>query len=557
MKKFFKGLLITLVVLIVLPIALIFIFLFDTGRMSVKYDESFTTENWSKNMVVDSLDLASSEKVARFAVSEEDINNIIYSSIKDNKELQKYLTQLAIDIKDDSYVLNVSGKLYFFETRAKLTATLSKEIVVSNEGEEEAFVLSIDKMTLGRLTHLKQVVMFFLQRFVNNQTMDALTASLKLHTDLQNSRMFIYTKDLRDMINQGINGGAGTSEFYFAFINDFLDMNLVKIDFYGDESLKVDINLEPLTGNDYDASLGENVYYPMNYESTTTKLTVNGEERKLSLDTIRDALVALLDKNDIHMNEVSQVSDYLFQGYKITNVPDADLSSIGIPVKEAYPGFALVDSSSIDTMLKNAVSTFDGYDPMVNSFDIAKLKESEINLFLKSQSALGHKYFLHRELGDGKNKINYIAIDNAYMNIYDNHAIISIGLNINGLETIVTLKMLLDENNAEPNKLVYLPEKLYFGKEEKNLNVSPDTQDVIFDTLADAMHESSFKFERSGKLTISFDSLVNAAINSIDTSNPVMAQYKTFLRDNADISVVVEGDNVTDNSTVKIQATRR
>lgn len=556
MKKFLKGLLITLVVLIILPIALIFIFLFDTSRMQTKLDENFVTENWSKNLVVDSLDVTATEKKIRFGVSEEDINNIIYAAIKDNKELQKYLTQLAIDIQKDSYTLNVSGKLFFFETRAKLTAKISKEIVTSEAGEKEAFVLSINKMSLGRLTQLKQVIMFFLQRFVNNQTLDALTASLKIHSDLKNSKMFIYTDDLRDMINNGVNGGEGTQEFYFSFINDFLDLNLVNIDFYGGDAMTIDINIEPLTGNDYDASVGENVYYPMRYEDTTTKLTFNGEERKLSLDTIRDAIVYLLDRNEIQLNEISAISDYLYQGYKITNVPDADLSSIGIPAKEAYPGFALVAQSSIDDTFKNAITTFDGYNPSINSFDIARLTEGEINLFLKSQSALGNKYLLQREISDGKHKISYIAVDNAYMNIFGDNAAISVGLNLNGLETLITMKMKLDQENTSSDKLVYIPEKVYFGKEAENLAISDDTKRVIFETLSDAMYESTFRFDRDGKMTISFNSIINSAINAIPTTDPLMAQYKSFLQNDATFSIAVEGDNVTDNSVVKIQATR-
>ena len=329
MKKFFKGLLITLVVLIILPIALLFIFVFDTGRMAVTYDDNFTQEAMTKKLAVDSLDHTVDEKLVKFSLTEQDINNYIYAAIKDNDKLNKYLTQLAIDIKDDSYVLNVSGKAWFFETRAKLTTTLSKETVVSADGEKEAFVLTVKKMTLGRLTKLKEVISFFLSRYINNETIDALTAAIHLHSDLKNSKLFIYTEDLREMINKGISGGSGSSDFYFSFINDFLDLNLIKIDFYGGESLSIDVNLERLTGNDYDASLGENVYYPMNYDATTTKLTINGEEKKLSLDVIREALVSLMNQQLINTSNLNAVSDYLFRGYNGTNAPEANLTSIG------------------------------------------------------------------------------------------------------------------------------------------------------------------------------------------------------------------------------------
>ena len=560
MKKFFKGLLLTLVVLIILPIALLFIFVFDTGKMAVTYDDNFTQEAMSKKLVVDSLDNTVADKKVEFSISEQDINNYIHAAIKDNTLLNKYLTQLAIDIKEDSYVLNVSGKAWFFETRAKLTTTLSKETVVSADGEKEAFVLTVKKMTLGRLTKLKEVISFFLSRFINNETIDALTNSIHLHSDLKNSKLFIYTSDLREMINKGISGGSGTSDFYFSFINDFLDLNLINIDFYGGESLNIDVNLERLTGNDYDASLGENVYYPMNYDATTTKLLINGEEKKLSLDVIREALVYLMNQPNptVNMSNINLVSAFLFNGYNGTNVVNGvDLSPIGITVPETYRGFNLVTSEDIDTILANASSTFDGYSMSLNSFDIAKLKESEINLFMKAQSALGHKFFLQREVSDGQNKINYIALDNAYMNLYGDAAIISVGLNINGLETWTTLKMDADLANTDTHKLVYKPGNLYFGKASENLTVSEESRKVIYETLAEAVDQSSFRFDRDGTMTISFDSLLTNAINGIDTSNPIMSQYKTFLQNNADISVTIEGDAVTDNSSVKIQAVRR
>ena len=554
MKKFFRGLIITLVVLIILPIALVFIFLFDTGKMKVTYDDNFQMEKWSQALVVDSLDNTETQKKAKFTVTEADINNMLYSGIKDNSQIQKYLTQFAIDIQEDAYTLNVSGKFYFFETRAKLTAKLSKDEI---DGKN-AFILSVDKMSVGRLTQLKPIVMFFLNRFLTDDTLDALTANIKLHTDLANSRLYIYTEDLRDMINQGIGGGSGTSDFYFAFINDFLDMNLVTFDFYGGDSLTVDVNLEPLTGNDYDASAGDNVYYPMHYEDTTTKLTINGEQKQLSLNVIREAVTYLMNEGEITTANVAPVSSYLFEGANGSNVPSCDLSKIGILAPDTYPGFALVPASSIDDMLKNAVSSFDSYstDLSINSFNIASLKESDINLFLKSQSCFGMKYFLSREVSEGDYKVNYIALDNAYMNIYGNDAIISIGLNINGLETIITLKMVIDEENHDTSKLVYKADKVYFGKESENLAISNDTKDVIFEALAEAVNQSSFKFDRQGKMTISFDALVTTAANSVDTSTPIGLAYKSFLQSSADFSVEVDGNAVTDNSSIKIVASR-
>lgn len=59
-------------------------------------------------------------------------------------------------------------------------------------------------------------------------------------------------------------------------------------------------------------------------------------------------------------------------------------------------------------------------------------------------------------------------------------------------------------------------------------------------------------------MTISFDAFIDDAINSINTGNPTYDNlYKSFLQNDADFSIVVEGDEVTDNSVVKITATRQ
>ena len=559
MKKFFITLIVLLVIFIVLPVALAFILFFDTGKMSVTYDESFSKENMSQSLVVDSLDYTVSEKVAKFSVTENDINNMIHDAIKDNADFNKYITQLAVDITNDSYVINLSGKFSIFETRAKLTAELSKMYVSYKGNEKEAYVFTIKGMSLGRVSGIKNVVMFFLKQFLNNATLDTLTANLKLHTDLENSRIFIYASDLRDLINEAVTGeNGGTSEFYFTFVNDFLDHGLLELNYYDNDAFTVNIKLDKLTGNDYGE--GEYVYYNMPYEKTTTKLTINNVEKKLSLDTIREAIVSLLDDKLITVNQMNSVSEYLFNGYHDSNAPTCSLASIGINNKETYQGFNLVSASSIDETFKDAVADFDGYDALKKSFDIVNLNESDINNYLKTRNLFGNKFFLQREIENGKNKVNYIALDNAYINFLSDKAVFSAGLNINGLETIITMPMNLDETNSSGTSLVYSPEQLYFGATPTNgvkLTLKPTTQQVIFKTLKDAMNgdsDKSFTFSENGQLTIDFDAIVNEAINGIGAGK---AAYKAFLQNpltQFDIKVV--GESITDNSVIRISASQ-
>lgn len=528
--------------------------------MKVKYDKDFNQDKWTESLVVDSLDHTVDQKVAKFSVSESDINNMIYAGIKDNDELNKYLTQLAVDIQKDSYVFNISGKFYFFETRAQITVTVSKKTIKKNGQEAEAYVFKIKNVTLGRLTHLKEVIMFFLKQFLNNSMLDGMTKSLNIHTDLNNEYMYIYASDLRDMLNQAVGAGDGVSEFYFTFINDFLDHNLLEFNFYDNEAMSINIKLDPLTGNDYGE--GQYVAYNMPYDNTLTQLTINGEQKKLSLDVIKEALVVLLNERKMAPNQLAIVSDFLFNGYRPGVIPaDMDLTPIGIIDKTTYAGFNLMSPVSMDELLTDSVASFADYDDAINSFDIVNIKEEDVNNYLRTQSMLGNKYFLHRETTDGGNKVSYIALDNAYINLLSNKAIITAGLNINGLETIVTLPMLLDEASSSGTKLVYDAETLYYGATQENgekLTLQEDTQKLIFDTLKDSVKDDSFFFVGDGKLTIDFGAVIGGAISAVNTGNPIYdAAYKEFLGNHADYQIQVVGDNVEDNSTINIKANRR
>ena len=553
MKKFFRTLIILLVIFVILPVAFVFIFIYDTSKMSVRYDKDFNKEEWAKSLVVDSLDNTKTEKIARFEASEQDINNIIHTSLKGNTEFNKYVSQLAVDITNDSYVLNLSGKWGFFETRTKLTAKLQKMIVTNNGIEEEAYVLSVDKISLGRLPQLKDVVMFFLRQFLNSSTIDTLASSLKVHTDLKNACIFIYASDLRDLLSESMkNQNGGQSEFYFTFINDFLDHNLLKFNFYNDNKFTVDIELEKLTGNDYGS--GEYVYdkYKMPYETTTTKLTINGEEKTLSLDVIRDAMVSLLNNGLIAPDKMSKVSDYLFNGYQGDNAPACDLSSIGITNKTTYKGFD-IEEKSMDDLFKTDISSFDEYNLTDPSFEIANIHELDVNDYMKSQNMLGMKYFLYREVEEGQYKVNYIALDNAYINLLSDKAILSAGLNLNGLETFVTVPMHIYAGNEDKTVLMYEADQLYFGgtnEEGKKLYLSAETEELIFETLQAAIKDGTFSFSDEGILTIDFKAIINEAKNLVTD-----AAYKTFLNV-ASFEAKVEGANVTDNSVIKIIATR-
>ena len=556
-KKSKKGLIIVLsiifVIFFLIP-GLAFFLVYDGSTMKIKYDENFSAEKWGEALATDSLDYTVSEEAIKFSVSEKDINNMLYSSYKDSEELRKYLTQIAVDIKSSSYVFSVSGKFGFFKTRITLTAKLEKKKMDNHGSEEDAYVFTIKGASLGKLGFLKGAVISILKNSFSSSDSIDVGSNIKIHTDFDHSRLYIFASDLRELITSSLSGDSGgTSDFYTSFINDFLDNNLVEIDFYSNESFSVKVKLNELKGNDYGE--GQYVCYNMPYENTTTKLTIKGEQKKLSLDVIRDALVSLLDDHLIQENEMNAVSEYLFNGYHDDNAPSCSLQSIGINDKLTYRGFNVATDISIDDLITNSVSSFDGYSALLNSFDLANLKESDINAFLHTQNLFGNKFFLTREVDEGGYKSSYIAFDNAYLNLTSEGAIVTAGININGLETIITILMDLDEANSTGPKLAFDTREIYFGDTDENgdrISATGGTKNLLFTTLTQAANTDSFSFSPEGKLTMDFSALITQGINQIVTD----PEYKAFMEHNAKYSVRVVGDNVTDNSVVRLTAKR-
>lgn len=547
-------LLVVFLVLFVFPPAFVFIFIYDTSKMKVTYDEAFDSDKWAESLVMDSLDNTVSEGAAKFSISESDVNNMLYQSYKDSEEMQQFVKQIAIDVKKNSYVFSISASLGFFNTRIQIVTNLSKGQVENRNGSlEDAYIFTIKDVVLGKVPGLKPLVMSILKQSIGDSFSSG-DSQFEIHADLDHSRLYVFASDLRNMIGNALGGGSGSSNFYTSFIYDFLDNDLVDVDFYSNEALTIKVQLDKLTGNDYDE--GQYVCYNMPYENTTTKLTINNQQRKLSLDTIREALVSLMDQGLIEESNLNLVSEYLFNGYHDDNAPDCDLNSIGITDKNTYQGFNVVTPLSVDDLIRNSVSSFDGYSPILTSFDIADLKEDDVNTFLHSQNLFGNKFFLTREVSDGKYKTSYIALDNAYINLTSNGAVISAGLNINGLETMVTMLMDIDAENSKNAKLAYTVNEIYYGStdgEGNRITANDSTKGLLFQTLKNSVSSEAFTFTEDGLFIMDFSDLITQGVNLIGAGQE---EYRDFLLNGAKFSVKVVGDDITDNSVIRVTASR-
>lgn len=556
-KKSKAGLIIFLIFLtifIIIP-GVLLLLIYDNGMMNITYDEAFNNEKFSQSLVNDSLDNVAETGYAEFSVSESDLNNIIYSSYKDNDQVRKYVKQVAVDIKDDEYVFYLSAEVFnFYKTRVKLVTKFEKAMVEDEGGvNKEAYVFTIKSASLGKLP-VKDLATFLLKKFAGDNIKNLFhDTPLKLNIDLDKSRLYIFTEDFASIVDTALaNGSSDYGEFLHAIISDFLKSQLLEIGTFGNEALTARIKLDEITGNDYGE--GQYVYYKMPYETTTTKLTVNNQQKQLSLETIKEALVVLLNDGLITKEKLNDVSEYLFNGYHDNNAPDCSLNIIGINNKETYKGFNLPLGYSVTDIIQNGIVTFTDFDTSLNSFNIANLTEKDVNDYLHSQYVFGNKFFLTSEVETGKYKTSYVALDNTYINFTEDGAVLSVGLNINGLETILTMLMDYDTSLSNGTKLVYDTNELYFGatkEDDSRVSASAGTKSLIFKTLKGSITDEAFVFSEDGKLTIDFSQVINTAVNSLPAG-----PYKSFLQSQSTLGVEVEGNTIAENTVIKVIASR-
>ena len=76
---------------------------------------------------------------------------------------------------------------------------------------------------------------------------------------------------------------------------------------------------------------------------------------------------------------------------------------------------------------------------------------------------------------------------------------------------------------------------------------------MLFQTLKNSVNSEAFTFTEDGLFIMDFSDLITQGINLIGAGQE---EYRYFLLSGAKYSVKVVGDNVTDNSVIRVTASR-
>jgi hypothetical protein len=340
-----------------------------------------------------------------------------------------------------------------------------------------------------------------------------------------------------DMINDlktKMESGSSDQNLYFALLDDFLNDGLLGFDFYSNSKATIGVDLTQVHTNA--------TYCP------------SGRVVPNDLGHYRDQLKTLMDAGKIDINEDAEeyVFDFLVRGYAhcgsdarhyLTSAT-RDFSSIGINDITTYTGPLDYNVPTIPSLVEADVKAAGSSG--FSSPTISSLSEEEITAYLITTKIYGYSYILSRE-NDAKNgyKVNYIAVDDFYSEIVDDHLYLIVGVNMNGYETSIIFDT-AQVKNSEEYKITLATSKVYYGGFEASGNLKSLFYDLINQSF-DGSNWVSFNNNKTsaeyGQIAIDFEQ----AITDSGYKNALKLSGKT-------VHVAFKGTDVAAAGTLEITA---
>lgn len=506
-------------ILIVLPIILVYGFFYD-GKVS-NYEskfENFNINDVASTKLIDSMDNTSTSGNINFEITEDDINEILYtvqdSLKKSNDLLNKYMTGMRIDITDKEYVFSVSAKVPAFKTRVFLYCNLQEDHT------EQAYEFKINKLKIGRAGFLTNLAFNIANKYINDTTInDALSKSnLNMKSDLANRRLVYKKKDIISDLNSLLDKNLDSIEGNYkaiakSVISTITDNELLSFDFNSNKKISAIASLIKLHDNPA-------------YTSDRKGIDVDNKVWVEKLTTLMNN-----NKFEVNQNNVNLVASYLIYGFNNVKkeaqdyVENKDFTSVGINNIKTYTGIRT--TTNID-MNQKISEQFPSYDTLLKAYQdyksnsgeqyikIASFTEKDFTDFLINTNLFGYSSVFYYKKPDNTYKLAYMIIDNCYVDMLKGKLNLIFELNINGYKTVEIFDLSASELNQF--KMVFNIEKFLVGEiEDKDGSLKNAVCEVLDECLIDA---------NSG--WISFDTNSNCLIfdmNKSITSSTLFTKY--------------------------------
>lgn len=397
---------IIVLIFIILPIALVFILFYDGKTMTVNYDKNVTMneflDNYKNELLLQSIEDTSTSGSVEFALTQDDINSLIYYSYSMNESvnsnLRKHLPKayINIDPTQAKYSLYAEGQFLFFKTRARLDA------IVEVTDNPKGMSLTFTNAKIGRIGGL----LGFANNFIKESTVQNFLGETGLSFEVNwKKKKITYTADglLKDFNISSNND----SNIFYTFLNEIIqdDPSFVYIDPCRDKAINISFNLS--------SAHHELERNPFSYTNT--------------IQAVRNEY---LNKNGtIAENDI-------IQSFKQAAITNGEQPSN--------------DNINIATYLENN-NNGDITNPQTH------ITEEEFNRYLSGSQIVGTVYPFFNKVATSNHKINFVVINDFYADFKENNVVsFTMNISINGYETqmvfdtMVSDKISLNED-GKPN----------------------------------------------------------------------------------------------------------
>ena len=534
-------------VFIVGPIALIYALFYDPTSKRVELQENFTFENVANRLIVDSLDYAPTEEMIDIKVTENDVDNLLYLAMKSVTEKTPYVKKAYVTVRGNKYYFYIDLDGVIIKSRARI----STELQVADDNEH--FIFKIKDVALGRVSGILSPAKGLIERFITYDKIDQILANTQ--TDLTFDReqyALVYPKSslIKDLGRLTNNSAVG---LYFDVMQTMVHDNMMEFKFRDNNVIEGIVDLSKLETNDL-------------VTDTTEQIRISSEE----VQHIRDDLVYLIENGTIDVANKDlpfYAFDFMFGGWESLNgaaqaaLQDIDFTLVGIPNKEAYEGFGLYDAEAklIDKM-KDTVDVEKLIDKNLTPRyrDLCTLSEDVINEYISGRNIVGHTSLLHRDTPEGY-KVNYITIENFYMNIYKNSDNKNIAemvckIDVNGYVTSLTFATEMSTGEFDGSKLVFSVKDIQFGQSNAD-NLKEEFFDIIYDALNNEGDHSLQADKENYTISVDFADIMEYALqeaeNAVEIGTGTHYDLSSYF-EMSNISFEIIGDDRNDEGAMKL-----
>ena len=505
-KKRSKAPLVILIIFLIFfigPIALFYGLFYDPASKKVVLQDDISLANIGNRIIVDSLDYAPTEQQIKVVVSENDIDNVLHVAMQKITEKTKFVKKAYMYVKGNSYnfFMDVDGVI--IKTRVKV----STKMEVSPDGQN--FIFKVTDISLGRVSGIMKPAKMLINRYVTDEKINEVLAATGMNMTFDREQYaIIYPKasllgDLSKLTNDTEFG------LYFDVMQTMLADDMMEFVFDGNNVIEGVVDLTQLETNEL-------------VTDDAAHIKVQSEQ----VQEIRDQLSLLIEHKDIDTtNKLVPVYafDFLFSGWEALApegkelLADVDFSYIDINEKETYKGFDLYNSEAklVDKM-KDTVNANALINKSLNPRykDLCTLNESAINDYIAGRNLIGYSSLLYRKGPDGF-KVNYITIENFYMNIYKNSDNKNIAemvckIDVNGYPTSLTFYTEMSDSGFADNKLVFEIKEIRFGQNNAE-NLKEEFFDIIYDALNNEGDSSLQADKENYTISVDFTNIMQYA----------------------------------------------